>query len=132
MSVSRGDVLAGILPAVITVSRPLLRQRPTAKFLGALHGVTADPVWIVRDDEAAGSEGDGHEVVTYPRGWAEQWAREHWTDIIPFDPAGVLGAFPGREHACRVAAERGCWAVLQLDDNITRLDCFVSRGASCG
>jgi len=129
MSVSPADVLAGILPVVVSGTRPLLTQRPTARFLAALHGVTRDPVWAVRDDEAGAYENDGHEIAAYPGDWAREWARDHWTDIIPFD-GNYTGAFPGREHACRLAAERGCWGVLQLDDNITRIDCFVSRGAA--
>ncbi len=116
------DLLRGVLPVVITGGRPLLKQRSTARFLPDLRGVTADPIWICRDDEAGGYEQDDHEMVTYSRDWAEGYASAHWTGIDPMVPGeSFLGAFPGREWACRTAEERGCWAVFQLDDNIIRL-----------
>lgn len=124
MSLTPEDRLRGILPVVITGGRPLLKQRPVTRLLPDLHGITADPVWIVRDDDAVGYEEDGHEIAAYPRAWAEQYAGSHWTGLKPPEPGGFLGAFPGREYACRLAEERGCWATLQLDDNIVRLICF--------
>jgi len=48
----------------------------------------------------------------------------------PFEPGAFLGVFCGREWACRLAEARGCWAVLHLDDNIRRLDCFAGTGPS--
>jgi len=123
--VTPADQLAGILPAVISGGRPRLADRPTARFLPALHDVTQDPVWIVRDDDAPGYERDGHEVITYPLDWAEQYAGEHWTSHVPYGAGAFLGAFCGREHACRVAEQRGCWAVLLLDDNLRRLAFIV-------
>jgi len=121
MSVTPADLLARVLPCVISGGRPSLRERPVHKFLHSLHNVTADPVWVVRDDDAAGYQRDDHEVAAYERGWAEEYARQHWTDVRPMTPGGFLGPFPGREFACRLAEERGCWAVLQLDDNIDEL-----------
>lgn len=73
------------------------------------------------DEQAGAYEDDGHEVNTYSREWAEEYAARHWTAIRPMEPGGFIGAFPGREWACRVAEQRGHWAVLQLDDNIKRL-----------
>jgi TET-Associated Glycosyltransferase len=93
--------------------------------LTALHELTADPVWIVRDDQAAEYEPDGHEIITYPLDWAAEYAAGHWTALEPYQPGAFLGAFPGREWACRTAGERGYWAVLQLDDNLTTLLCLT-------
>ena len=129
MSLTPASKLAGILPAVISGGRPQLRQRPTAKFLRDLHGVTADPIWVVADKDAIAYEDDGHEIAAYPRAWAEEYAAAHWTGMKPPEPGGFLGAFPGREYACRLAEECGCWAVLQLDDNIAALTCFRERTA---
>jgi hypothetical protein len=130
MSISRGDALTRLLPVVISGGRPGLAQRPVTKLLGALHGVTADPVWVVRDDDAGAYERDGHEILAYSRDWAEEYAQANWIGYRAFEPGGFLGAFPGREWACRVAAERGYDAVLQLDDNIDYLCCFLWYGAS--
>lgn len=129
MSLTPTDKLAGILPVVISGGRPQIKQRRTAGFLRDLHGITADPVWSVMDEHAIGYEEDGHEIAVYTRAWAEEYAAAHWTHIRPPEPGGFLGATPGREWACRLAAERGCWAVLQLDDNINQLSCFRGRKA---
>lgn len=129
-TVTSTDALAGVLPCVISGGRPTLDERRTGRWLGALHGVTRDPVWIVRDDEAGGYEDDGHELVTYPRAWAEEYAAAHWTDIRPYQSGGFLGAFPGREWAGRVAEERGCWAVLQIDDNIVQFYVSTAYGVA--
>jgi hypothetical protein len=112
---------------VITGGRPALTVRKTARLLPDLHGVTADPVWVIRDDEAPGYQPDGHEVVTYERGWAEQWSADHWFDVLP-RPAGFTGIHPAREWACQEAERRGCWAVLMLDDNIKLLSVFAGYG----
>jgi TET-Associated Glycosyltransferase len=130
MSLTLADDLSRILPAVISGGRPQLRQRPVARLLRDLHGVTADPVWVVMDKDAAGYEEDGHEISVYSRTWAEDYAAGHWTALSPPEPGGFLGAFPGREWACRLAEERGCWAVLQLDDNITRLN-YLRTSSAC-
>ena len=100
---------------MISGGRPQIRQRPTAAFLHDLHGITAEPVWVVMDKHATEHEGDGHEIAAYPRAWAEDYAASHWTALKPPEPGGFLGAFAGREYACRLAEERGCWAVLQLE-----------------
>lgn len=121
MTVTPPDLLKGLLPAVISGGRPALRQRHTYQLLRDLHGVTADPVWVVMDEHAAGYERDGHEIVSYSREWAEPYARAHWTGMKALEPGGFVGAFPGREWACLLAEERGCWGVLQLDDNIHTL-----------
>lgn len=115
---------------VISGGRPALAQRKTHRLLGQLHGVTADPVWCVREDEAPSYQPDPeHELVTYPRGWAEQWSREHWFDVLPW-PEGFTGIHPAREWGARTAEERGHWAVLLLDDNIVQLTVFIGYGAS--
>ncbi|HEX4399664.1 MAG TPA: hypothetical protein VH136_18640 [Trebonia sp.] len=129
-TVTSTEALAGILPCVVSGGRPSLDERRTARWLSALHGVTADPVWVVRDDEAGAYEDDGHEIAAYPRAWAETWAREHWTDVKPYEEGGFLGAFPGREWAARLAEQRGYWAVLQLDDNIVQFYVSTAYGVA--
>jgi hypothetical protein len=124
MSLTPADELKRILPVVVSGGRPTLRQRLTHKFLPDLHGITMDPVWVVMGEDAEGYERDGHEIITYPRAWAEEYAASHWTSLKPPEPGGFLGAFAGREYACQLAEERGCWAILQLDDNIMTLSCF--------
>jgi hypothetical protein len=124
MSVTPADSLAGILPVVISGNRPLLSHRSTSRLLAPLRGVTADPVWLVRDDRAAEYQRDGYEVATFPRDEAEAFAAEHWIGPDAYEPGGFLGCFTEREWACRLAAERGCWAVLQLDDNIKVIKLF--------
>jgi hypothetical protein len=112
----------GILVAVISGGRPELRHRPTASFLPALHTAgVADVIWSVSEPDAPGYEPDAHPLSVYPRGWAEEYAAAHWMHPDPPAPEAFLGAFPGREWACREAERRGCWAVLQLDDNIDLL-----------
>jgi hypothetical protein len=129
MFVTRSEDRAGILVAVISGGRPELKQRPTHKFLPRLHDAGVhDIIWVVSDADASGYEDDGHPIVTYSRKWAESYAATHW--LLPGhpDPNAFLGAFPGREYACLEAERRGCWAVLQLDDNIVRL--AFPRGAA--
>src|SRR5215467_11140135 len=101
MSVTPAEALAGLLPVVISSGRPALVRRPTARLLPALAGVTADPVWLVRDDEAPGYERDRWELATYPLAEAEGYAEAHWTSHKPYAPGGFLGAFTAREWACR-------------------------------
>ena len=72
MSLTPGNKLTGVLPVVISGGRPQLRQRPIAKYLRDLHGVTADPVWAVMDKDAISYEEDGHEIAAYSRAWAEE------------------------------------------------------------
>lgn len=86
----------GLPIAVTTGGRPELKQRPNY-------------------------EHDQHELVTYPTKWAEQYASEHWMLTTPYEPGSFYGAFVGREYACLEAEQRGCWGVMQLDDNITAL-----------
>jgi hypothetical protein len=128
MSVTPRSDLAGVLPVVISGGRPALAQRSTARLLPALAGVTADPVWLVRDDQAAEYERDRWELAVYPLAAAEEYAAAHWTAPEPYRPGAFLGAFTGREWACRLAEERGCWAVLQLDDNLACLYAFTGYG----
>jgi TET-associated glycosyltransferase-like protein len=128
--ITPADKLKGILPVIISGGRPELKQRPTAMMLDQLKGITADPVWIVSEADATGYQDDGNEIATYSREWAEDYAAAHWTGMEPVVKAGpdekgsFLGAFPGREWACRLAEERGYWATLQLDDNIIDLSLF--------
>jgi hypothetical protein len=130
MSVTPDSLLAGVLPCVISGGRPALKDRPTAKLLAGLHGVTADPVWVVQDDRARGYDRDGHEIVTFTRDWAQDWAAGHWTAAARYQPGDFLGSFTSREWACRTAAERGCWAVLMLDDNVSVLSAFHGEASS--
>ncbi len=96
----------------------MLNQRPTKRLLDELkrHGV--DTGWVLSDLDATGYEKDHHELITYPREWAVEYAKHHWISNIECTSDSFLGAFPGREWACQVAEKRGYWAVLQLDDNI--------------
>lgn len=126
MSVTPAHKLADVLPVVISGNRPLLSHRCTSRLLAPLRGVTRDPVWLVREGNADAYERDGHELVIYPLDEAEAFAREHWIGPQPYAPGGFLGCFTEREWACRLAVERGCWAVLQLDDNILTLQAFIS------
>jgi hypothetical protein len=133
MFVTTSEQRGGILAAVISGGRPELHRRPTAAYLPQVRkaGVSG-AVWCVSEPDAARYEVDGNPLLTYERSWAEEYAAAHWMQPEPFTPgAGAfLGAFPGREWACREAERRGCWAVLQLDDNIDWL-CFLrGTGAS--
>jgi hypothetical protein len=121
---------AGVLVTVITGGRPRLRDRKTAQFLPSLVDAgVADVVWAVREDHAESYERDDYDLLTYPKDWSREYAEAHWTDqSIPI--SDWHGPGPGREWAAREAERRGCWAVLQLDDNIDWL-CFLrGTGAS--
>lgn len=119
---------AGLLVAVISGGRSKLYQRPTAKLLAALQDFApAGVVWIVNEHDAGEYERDGLPFAVYPDDWAFEYAKAHWTDIqLPPETAKALGAFPGREWACLEAERRGCWGVMQLDDNIVQIS--VARG----
>lgn len=122
---------SGLLVAVISGGRPKLSERCVRNWLGGLreYGVH-DVVWIVRENHAAGYEHDPNaEIVSYSEDWAYEYAREHWMHLDPPEPGGFFGAFPGREWACREAERRGCWGVLQLDDNINRMGIPKCSGA---
>jgi hypothetical protein len=125
--------LKGILPVIISGGRPELKLRPTAVLLSALSGITAPPVWVVSSTDAPGYESDGHEISVYERDWAEDYAATHWMGMKPLvkGTGEFLGAFAGREWACRLAEERGCWAVLQLDDNLVDLSLFRRHYTAC-
>lgn len=114
---------AGLLVAVITGGRPLLKQRTVARYFPQMHAAgVADIVWVANERHAPDLEPDEHEVVTYSDDWAFEYARDHWmTPETPPEPGGFFGAFPGREAAAREAERRGCWGVLMLDDNIDRI-----------
>lgn len=125
MYVTPSDKRGGILVAVITGGRPTLEERPVHRYLPDLDPFEpAGRAWVLSDRDAPGYEADGFEFAVYERSWAEEYAAAHW--MLPGTPApdAFLGAFPGREWACREAERRGCWAVLQLDDNINWL-CFL-------
>lgn len=130
MFVTSAEQRGGLLAAIITGGRPQLKERPTAKFLDSLRpaGVAA-VVWVVSDRDAPAYERDDRDLAVYSHDWAYQYAREHWMSTTPPDPTGFFGAFPGREWACLEAERRGCWGVLQLDDNIVRL-CLFKGGAA--
>lgn len=123
MPVTSAKERAGLLVAVITGGRPKLSERPTHRFLGELEAAGfTNIVWIVAEHHAPLYESDGREMCVYPSQWAADYAKTHWmsTDPVP-GPGGFHGAFPGREWACLEAERRGCWGVLQLDDNIIRV-----------
>ncbi|QPO17167.1 hypothetical protein SEA_LILBEANIE_89 [Gordonia phage Lilbeanie] len=128
MSVTSTTERAGLLVAVITGGRPKLQQRLTRRFLESLAEAGHPVVWVLSDRDQPGYETDDYEQAVYTREWAESYAADHWMLPKPPDPDGFLGAFPGREWACREAERRGCWGVLQLDDNIERLS--FPRGSS--
>lgn len=76
-------------------------------------------VWVVSEKDEPFYERDDHDMLVYPQDWAHTYAAEHWLDPASTpEKGGFLGAFPGREYACQLAEKRGCWGVLQLDDNI--------------
>lgn len=132
MFVTSAEQRRGLLVAVITGGRPRLKDRPTAKYLDGLRAAgVADIVWIVSERDAPRYDRSaGAAAAVYPHDWAYTYAREHWLNPDPPDPDGFLGAFPGREWACREAERRGCWGVLQLDDNIVKAG--FRRGTAVG
>lgn len=123
MFVTSAKQREGLLIAVITGGRPTLKERPTGQFLDALKAAGFTNIaWIVAEHHAGMYERDSHDLVTYSSQWAYDYAASHWmhTDEVP-PVGGFHGAFPGREWACREAERRGCWGVLQLDDNISTI-----------
>jgi hypothetical protein len=117
----------GVLVAVVSGGRPRLKERPTAKYFDSLAQYGLKPVWVVSEKDAETYERDDHEMIVYPYDWAFEYALNHWTDVqLPPTEAPVLGGFPGREWACLEAERRGCWSVMQLDDNIVEIG--VARG----
>lgn len=121
----------GVLVAVITGGRSGLKERGTARHLAALREAGfSQIVWVMHERDAAEYERDEHEVVTYSEEWAHEWASSHWFEEVPPQAGGFYGAFVGREAACQEAERRGCWGVLQLDDNIEVLS--VVRGSRAG
>lgn len=114
---------AGLLVAVITGGRPLLKQRTVARFFPQIEAAGVESiVWVANERHAADLEPDEHEVVTYSDEWAFEYASTHWmSPDTPPVPGGFFGAFPGREWAAREAERRGCWGVLMLDDNLDRI-----------
>lgn len=123
MFVTSTEQRAGLLVVIVTGGRPKLDQRPTARFVPQLRAAGVhDVVWAVSSHEADDYEPcPDTDLAVYPREWALDYARQHW--MLPEPPAddAFLGAFPGREWACLEAERRGCWGVLQLDDNIITL-----------
>lgn len=123
---------AGLLVAVISGGRRTLKLRPTSRFLGEARAAgVQDVIWLVGDWEAEKYERDENPLVTYSREWAFQYAKDHWTSPDrPPQEDGWIGVFPGREAACLEAERRGCWGVLQLDDNI--VDRYLLRATRGG
>jgi hypothetical protein len=121
---------SGLLVAVLSGRRPQLAERPTRKLLGALKDFgAADVVWVVRESDAAGYEQDEHAMVVYSDDWCEEYAAAHWLKPGP-PPEQYPRLFCGREVASLEAEKRGCWGVLQLDDNIVKL--VVARNVLSG
>ena len=130
MFVTSAKQRSGLLVAIITGGRPKLKERPTSKFLQDLRDAgVADIVWVVSEKDAPHYELDGNDLAVYPMDWAEKYATEHWMNPEPYEPGNFFGAFVGREWACLEAERRGCWGVMQLDDNIIRL-AAVKEGRS--
>lgn len=112
---------SGLLVAIISGGRPRLAERTTAQFIESLKAAGLTVVWVVSEKDAPGYERDDCEVVTYTQDWAFEYAKTHWMRVEPPECGGFMGAFVGREAACREAERRGCWGVMQLDDNIADL-----------
>jgi hypothetical protein len=125
---------AGLLVAVISggFGREKIAQRETAKLLKAFEDFGCQVVWCVVERDAPRYEQDEHEMVVYPMDWAVQYATDHWTDIqLPKDAILKGGlASAGRVWSMMEAERRGCWGVLQLDDNIRHL--AFGRGTGAG
>lgn len=122
MFVTNDKQRGGLLVAVITGGRPQLSQRPTGRFLQGLRDAgVSDVVWVVSEKDAPAYEHDDNDLAVYPMEWAEKYATEHWMQPTPYEPGTFFGAFVGREWACVEAERRGCWGVLQLDDNIQKV-----------
>lgn len=133
MFVTPTEARSGLLIAVISGGRPTLAMRPTAKFLQSAEAFGAnDIVWCVCERDVPLYEPDDYPILSYPEDWAVEYAKEHWTDIqLPEDAVlkgGLAGA--GRVYAMQEAERRGCWGVLQLDDNIVSLT--LPRGGGAG
>lgn len=118
----------GLLIAVISGGRPQLKQRPTSKFLNQAAQAGHPIAWVVSENQAETYEKDDYQIVAYPTRWAYEYAASHWT--LPGAPqlGEFLGAFVGLEYACLEAERRGCWGVLQLDDNISSF--LLEKGTS--
>lgn len=132
MFVTSAEQRGGVLVAVITGGRPKLAQRHTRRHLPELKKAGFTNIcWVVAEHDAPQYERDEYDLAIYPTQWAHDYAAAHWmsTDPVP-PPGGFVGAFAGREWACLEAERRGCWAVLQLDDNIASLS--VARGSKAG
>lgn len=129
MCAASSDPFDGLLIAVISGGRPAVKQRPVEKLLDQLPA-RVKPVTVISSHDAEGYRYARTEPVIYDRAWAIDYARDHWVHVKPAPEPGstaMFGAFPGREWACREAEARGCWGVLQLDDNIDYLR-FLSGG----
>lgn len=108
--------------AIITGGRPKLKQRATARLLAPLKNAgIKNIVWIVSEKDAPQYERDEHPIETYSAERAYEYAAAHWMKPGKPNPGDFLGAFPGREWACHLAARNHCRYLLQLDDNIQRL-----------
>jgi hypothetical protein len=115
---------AGLLCAVVTGGRPELNRRPVRKFLGTLEALGCqDIVWCVKETDEPIYERDDYPILTYPNEWAYDYARAHCTDVQLDDEKLMKGGLvpAARTWICQEAERRGCWGVLQLDDNIVRL-----------
>ncbi len=122
----------GLLVAIISGGRPTLAERKTARWLDTMKLFKpAGIVWVVDRKDEPTYQTDEHEICWYEHDWALEYAKAHWTDVqLKPEEAKALGGFPGREWACLEAERRGCWGVLQLDDNIC--DLRMPRGAASG
>lgn len=127
------DLAENLQVAIISGGRPKLKQRATARLLAPLKNAGIKHIaWVVSEKDAPQYEHDEHPIETYGTEWAYNYAAAHWMKTAKPNPGDVLGAFPGREWACRLAARNHCRYLLQLDDNIQRLSIGGRNTAAAG
>lgn len=123
---------ATVLIAVITGNRPRLEQRPTRLILDRLEAAGYTNVeWVVRENHAPDYETDHRPLNVYSNVFTTTYARDHWRHPkAKWAPDAFMGAFAGREHIVRDAARRGFKHVLQLDDNVLRINTALAGSRS--
>lgn len=126
------DLAENLQVAIISGGRPKLKQRATARLLAPLKNAGIKNIaWVVSEKDAPQYEHGEYPIETYSTEWAYNYAATHWMKPTKPTPGDFLGAFPGREWACRLAQKNHCRYLLQLDDNIQRLS-IGSRDTAAG
>lgn len=98
------DLAENLQVAIISGGRPELKQRATARLLAPLKNAGIKHIaWIVSEKDAPQYETDEYPIETYSTEWAYNYAAAHWMKPTKPNPGDFLGAFPGREWACRLA-----------------------------